>query len=217
MSTESIKILLVEDNPGDARLLGEMLAAIVSVQFHVTHASSLGEALRHLEEVRFAVILLDLSLPDSQGFETFGRVQAKAPAVPIVVLSGFEDEKLAIKAAREGAQDYLVKGQVNDRSLVRAIRYAIERHKTLSESLPQPRRQPGKVLGFIGAKGGVGTTTVALNVAAALARRGKSVIAVELRPYPGTFSLLVKQAPLENLADVMKLGPAAINERQLKY
>src|ERR1700676_1764797 len=101
MSTESIHILLVEDNPGDARLLSEMLAAITSVQFQVTHASTLGEALRHLEEVRFAVILLDLSLPDSQGFETFGRVRAKAPAVPIVVLSGFEDEKLAIKAARE--------------------------------------------------------------------------------------------------------------------
>jgi two-component sensor histidine kinase/DNA-binding response OmpR family regulator len=129
MEDKPIQILLVEDNPGDARLLQEMLADITSPSFELTHLERLGEALRclGLGKERFDAILLDLSLPDEQGFDTFVQTHTQAPQVPIIVLTGLDDEALAMKAVRKGAQDYLVKGQVDANLLVRATRYAIER------------------------------------------------------------------------------------------
>jgi PAS domain S-box-containing protein len=124
-----IRVLLVEDNPGDARLLWEMLAQATSAQFELTHVGRLCEALQRLHKTAFDLVLLDLSLPDSQGLETFARVYGQTPGIPIIVLSGLDDEALAVKAVREGAQDYLVKGQVDGNLLVRAMRYAIERKR----------------------------------------------------------------------------------------
>ncbi|MGD9100887.1 MAG: GAF domain-containing protein [Anaerolineae bacterium] len=124
-----IRVLLIEDNPGDARLLREMLAQATSAQFELTHIERLGEALQRLDKTVFDLILLDLSLPDSQGFETFAQLYGQAPGAPIIVLSGLDDEALAVRAVREGAQDYLVKGQVDGNLLVRAMRYAIERKR----------------------------------------------------------------------------------------
>ncbi|NMG18817.1 response regulator [Brasilonema bromeliae] len=125
-----MKILLVEDNPGDVVLLEEFLQDVSSVKFHLKQAEQLDEALRFLEQESFDVILLDLLLPDSQGLETFIKIHHQVPAIPIIVLTGFDDETLAIKAMQEGAQDYLVKGQVNGDLLVRSMRYAIERQRT---------------------------------------------------------------------------------------
>jgi signal transduction histidine kinase len=133
MSNKPIKILLVEDNPGDARLLQEALMEAGPAQFELVPVEQLSEALQGLSEKGFDVILLDLSLPDSQGFDTFARAHVQAPGVPIVVLTGLNDEALAIKAVQEGAQDYLVKGQVDSNLLVRAIRYAIERKRVEKE------------------------------------------------------------------------------------
>ena len=95
--------------------------------FELTQVELLSAGLERCGEVPFDVILLDLSLPDSQGLETFFAMHAHAGDVPIVVLSGYNDESIAVKAVQAGAQDYLVKGQVNDNLLVRSIRYAIER------------------------------------------------------------------------------------------
>jgi signal transduction histidine kinase len=122
-----IHILLVEDNPADARLLRESLAESRAAPFELTHVERLDAALARLDAERFDVVLLDLSLPDSAGLDTLSRAHARFPGVPIVVLTGQADKELALEAIRQGAQDYLVKGQVDGNLLVRAIRYAIER------------------------------------------------------------------------------------------
>ncbi len=123
----TIKILLIEDNPGDAELLEVMLAQVKGASFTVECANRLQTGLARLADGGFDVVLLDLSLPDSQGLETFRRVKARASTVPIVVMSGTGDESLAIKAVQESAQDYLVKGQVNSQVLAHGLRYALER------------------------------------------------------------------------------------------
>ena len=133
---DRIEILLVEDNHGDARLVREAIAEAGNSQFELTRVERLSEALQHLSTNGCDVILLDLSLPDSHGFDTFAKVHAQTPQVPIMVLSGLDDETLAVKAVRQGAQDYLVKGQAEGNLLVRAIRYAIER-KQADEALRQ--------------------------------------------------------------------------------
>lgn len=122
-----ISILLVEDNPGDVRLLQHMMRGVTPPGVEFTCAERIADALERCNQTHFDVILLDLSLPDSTGLESFLTLQARIPSVPIVVLTGFADEELAIRAVRQGAQDYLVKGQVDQNLLVRAIRYAIER------------------------------------------------------------------------------------------
>jgi sigma-B regulation protein RsbU (phosphoserine phosphatase) len=127
-------VLLVEDNPDDADLLRELLAS--SPEFRLTHAERLDRALDILSNGAFDVVLLDLSLPDSRGFETFSALHANAAAIPIIVLSGLSDTRLAVKTVNEGAQDYLVKGHVDSHLLVRAMQYAMERKRT-SEKLTE--------------------------------------------------------------------------------
>jgi diguanylate cyclase (GGDEF)-like protein len=119
---------LVEDNPGDARLV-EILLSEAGPEFEVSHAGRLGEALEELDRSGFDVVLLDLSLPDSSGFETVERVRMAVPQMPVVVLSGRDDEQIALRALQGGAEDYLVKGQGDGDLIARAIRYAIERKK----------------------------------------------------------------------------------------
>lgn len=138
MSDETLKVLLVEDNPGDARLVQEMLNEINGRTFEVKRVNRLSAALKVLAEEEVDTILLDLSLPDSQGLDTFLEIQAHAAQIPIVVLSGLDDKTLAFEAVRRGAQDYLVKWDVNDNLLIRSIQYAIER-KRLEEALRQAR------------------------------------------------------------------------------
>jgi len=123
-----MKVLLVEDNRGDARLIQEMLRK-GGARFELTHVIRLSKALQRLGEEAFDVILLDLGLPDSQGVDTFDKIHAQAPDAPVVVLSGTDNEALAIETVQHGAQDYLVKGEVDRNPLVRSIRYAIERKR----------------------------------------------------------------------------------------
>jgi PAS domain S-box-containing protein len=131
MPSERIKVLLVEDNPGDARLLQLTLSEVSSAHFDLTCVDMLHKAVESLSKEPFDAVLLDLSLPDSQGFDTFTKLHGQFPEVPIVVLSGLSDETLALRAVQEGAQDYLVKGQVNGAALIsRSLRYAIERKRT---------------------------------------------------------------------------------------
>lgn len=127
MINKPVSILLVEDNPGDKRLIREMLTEARSVTFDLKYADRLQAGLEHLDENRVEVILLDLGLPDSQGLETLSKIYAQVPEVPIVVLTGLNDEMLGVQAVNKGAQDYLIKGRVDANLLVRTIRYAIER------------------------------------------------------------------------------------------
>lgn len=127
MTDKTVSILLVEDNPGDKRLIREMLTEARSVTFDLKYADRLKAGLEHLDKNRVEVILLDLGLPDSQGLETLNKIYTQVPEVPIVVLTGLNDEMLGVQAVNKGAQDYLIKGQVDTNLLVRTIRYAIER------------------------------------------------------------------------------------------
>ena len=132
-----MKILLIEDNPGDIRLLQEYLNEGSACRFQVTQAGRLSRGLERLAEARFDAVLLDLSLPDSHGLDTLVRLYEAAKDVPIVVLTGIEDEALGVRLIQAGAQDYLVKGSVTGPLLVRSLRYAVERKRAeeeLSES-----------------------------------------------------------------------------------
>ena len=124
-----VRLLLVEDNPGDARLLQEELREVASARFEVRHVTRMAEALAAVGEPWVDVVLLDLSLPDGHGLSNIERVVQAAPALPLVVLTGTDDEQLAMRAMHAGAQDYLVKGQASGPLLVRALRYAIERKR----------------------------------------------------------------------------------------
>lgn len=130
MSDKRIKVLLIEDNPGDARLIDEMLAEAKGVIFDLECTNRLSTGLERIGAGGIDVILLDLSLPDSKGLDTFKEVHAQTQGLPIIVLSGMDDEEMAVKAVQEGAQDYLVKGHVESDLLVRSIRYAIERKRS---------------------------------------------------------------------------------------
>jgi diguanylate cyclase (GGDEF)-like protein/PAS domain S-box-containing protein len=150
MSSKSLRVLLlVEDNPGDARLLREMLNEAGAPKTEMTQAESMGEAERHLAQALFDIVLLDLGLPDAQGLEAVRRARAIAPRVPLVVLTGLDDEVLATRALQAGAQDYLIKGQIETRGLLRALRYAIER-KGLEEALFVVKERAQVTLNCIG-------------------------------------------------------------------
>ncbi len=140
MESEKIKVLLIEDNPGDARLIQEMLTEPGQERYQFEYADRLSRGLEHLENGGVDVVLLDLSLPDVQGLEAFDKVQAKVPAVPVVVLTGFDDETLAIEAMRHGAQDYLVKGDVDSTVLYRAVRYSVERKRAVEDAKRYSKR-----------------------------------------------------------------------------
>ena len=131
MADKLISILLIEDNPGDRRLISEMLAEASAnepgIAFDVQYADRLQLAIEYLGQHRAEVILLDLGLPDSQGLDTLKRVYSEVPELPIVVLTGLNDELIGVQAVNKGAQDYLIKGQVDTHLLRRTIRYAIER------------------------------------------------------------------------------------------
>jgi signal transduction histidine kinase len=122
-----IAILLVEDNPGDARLTRELLAEVDSFEFELEHVERMADATATFDRRKFDVVLLDLSLPDSHGVESIAGLQRVAPTTPIVVLTGRSDDGVAIDVLQAGAEDYLIKGMGDGQLMVRAIRYSIER------------------------------------------------------------------------------------------
>ena len=133
MGEMTTRVLLIEDSPDDAMLIQEDLAEVRGVPFNLESVDTLSEGLEHLDQGGIDVVLLDLSLPDSQGLDSLARILDQRPDVPVVVLTGLEDEALALEAVRRGSQDYLVKGQVGGPLLERSIRYAIERRRLLVE------------------------------------------------------------------------------------
>jgi len=133
MEDGSIKVLLIEDNPDDIELLQRKLGKSVNGQLTVTSVKSLHDALEHLAGNKPDIILSDLGLPDSHGLDTVTKIMCAAPNIPLVVLSGLDDEATAIKAVQAGAQDYLVKGQPAGRQIERSLFYAIERARLQTE------------------------------------------------------------------------------------
>jgi diguanylate cyclase (GGDEF)-like protein len=131
--TSAQSVLLIEDNPGDARLIEEMLREDPATPFRLSRADRLSRGLELLSLKETELVLLDLSLPDSHGLETFSKVYAHSPKVPIIVLSGNDDQTLALFAVKSGAQDYLVKGKIDRELLLRAMQYSIERKRYQEE------------------------------------------------------------------------------------
>lgn len=147
---ENIHVLLVEDNPADSLLIRSMLQESRHESFTFSTAGNLSECFKWIAEIAFDIVLLDLTLPDTHGLETFSAVYSKIPDTPVIVLSGLDDESIAIRAVHMGTQDYLVKGQLDQSLLHRSVRYAIERkrieqrlresetlYQSLVENLPQ--------------------------------------------------------------------------------
>ena len=132
--SQDIKVLLIEDNLAEARLLKEILKGNEKKEFHLVNVSRLSEAISLLQQTNFDVILLDLTLPDSQGLESLAPLLITAPKLPIVVLTNTNDDNLALAALRQGAQDYLIKREVSLEILTRSLCYAIER-KQMEEAL----------------------------------------------------------------------------------
>jgi diguanylate cyclase (GGDEF)-like protein/PAS domain S-box-containing protein len=142
-------ILLIEDNPGDVRLIREMFNEQGLQNVELKHVERMEDAERCLALRAVDIILLDLGLPDVQGLEAVQRARAAALGVPLVVLSDMDDESMAIQAMQEGAQDYLIKGQIEPRDLVRALRYAVER-KIIEEALFEEKERAQVTLDCIG-------------------------------------------------------------------
>jgi diguanylate cyclase (GGDEF)-like protein len=131
--SKSVRVLLIEDDPDDAELTMAALGEIQSLRCVGERAGTLSQGLIRLSQGGVDIVLLDLGLPDSLGLNTFELAYGQNPEVPMIILSGLADEELAAKIVKEGAQDYLVKGKFDGHLLARAIRYAIERHKTKTE------------------------------------------------------------------------------------
>jgi signal transduction histidine kinase len=134
MPEKALQVLLVEDNAGDVRLLREMFSGERPDSFELTHLLRMSEAEIHLAKGGVDIVLLDMGLPDGHGLDTVRRAHAAAPGVPLIILTGLDDEALAAEAMTQGAQDYMIKGQIESRALPRALRHAIERHRMQTET-----------------------------------------------------------------------------------
>jgi signal transduction histidine kinase/polyhydroxyalkanoate synthesis regulator phasin len=134
MKEKALQVLVVEDNAGDVRLLREMFSGERPGSFELTHLLRMSEAEIHLAKGGVDITLLDMGLPDGHGLETVQRAHAAAPGVPLIILTGLDDEALAAEAMMHGAQDYMIKGQIESRALPRALRHAIERHRMQTET-----------------------------------------------------------------------------------
>jgi len=157
-----------------------MLAHGDSPTFRVTRTDTLLGALDLLANKDFDIAIVDLSLPDSQGLETFLTIQRHAPNLPVIVVTGTDDESVAIKAVRQGAQDYIVKGELKREKLIRSVNYALARSQqpAIAEA---PQKGKAQMLGVLGSKGGVGTTTIACHWAMELSRQtDESVLLTDL-------------------------------------
>src|SRR5215510_11787184 len=132
MPDSLVNVLLVEDNPGDARLFQE-LARASEFSLEIVQCETLSAAQDLLGNCKPEIVLLDLGLPDATGLEGVCKIRQAAPDTPLIVLTGFDDEILAIEALKQGAQDYLVKGNIGSNSLRRALRYAMERQRVQLE------------------------------------------------------------------------------------
>jgi len=211
MQPESeLSILLIEDEPDAAQLIGSVLSRGGSESVTVELASDLSTGLIRLEQKHFQAVLLDLNLPDSSGFDTFACVRQKAVEPAVIVLTGQEDEGLALQTVRAGADDYLLKTDIRDRFLLQRVRHAVERNR-LKHELASSAVKNGKIFSFLGAKGGSGTTTVVVNVAAALAQAGKSAIAIELAAEYGSFGALFNCSSTRNTSALLPAPPETIS------
>ena len=194
MSKKALTVLLIEDSSSYAELVQRWLSSVgEETPFVLNWTDSLEAGMTRLGKGGVDVILLDLSLPDCTGIETFTKTRARAPGTPIIVLSAADSESLALETIQGGAEDYLVKSDCNAEGLIRAVRYAVVRHESqISRYSPKLPPVPGRVIGVVGAKGGVGTTTIACTLAAQLREQtDQKVLLADLDVNGGLAAFLV--------------------------
>src|SRR5579872_3328506 len=213
---DSKRILIIEDDEDYKRLLGAVLARSPEA-FDVKTARSLAEGLALLKAFHPEIVLMDLDLPDSTGYETFLRVQAQAHEVPLIMLTALDDDSTAVQSVKDGAQDYLVKSHIQPKVIPRLINMALHRVKRGAERNGTGAGKPGHVIGFIGSKGGVGTSTTAVNVAAALAQSGSDTVVIELHSGAGTLSLYAKSEPAGGLKALLEKPADTITALDLEH
>jgi Flp pilus assembly CpaE family ATPase len=201
-----VRVLLIEDNPGDAGLVREMLSEGRDAQFHIDWVQALRPGLDRLARGDIDMVLLDLSLPDSQGLESLAAIRNRAPSLPVVVLTGLDDEDFAHEAVRCGAQDYLVKGELSGGGLARTLRYAMLRQRSRAPAVrPESHVELGRAVGFLGAKGGVGTTSIACHFSQELKRQtGSRVLLADLDVAGGSIGFLMKATSEHTLQEAAK-------------
>jgi len=206
MKTGSTNVLLIEDNPDFAELIELWLSSAPAEEsFCLSWTDSLGQGLKRLAGGDVDVVLLDLSLPDSDGLPTFAALKDHAKGVPVIILSAADSEPLALRMIQDGAENYLVKSSCTADLLFRALRFAIVRHRAqLSKTNGEPTSAP-RVLGVIGAKGGVGATTVACNLAQELYRQtAEQVLLADLDIQAGSVAFQMGIKPEYSLLDAIK-------------
>ncbi len=199
-----VHVLLIEDNAGDAGLVRVMLAESLGARFSVEWVQDLQSGKSRIALGEIDIVLLDLSLPDSQGLGGLTAIRGIAPNIPVVIMTGFANQDIAKQAVRLGAQDYLVKGALNADALARILNYAILRQRHQAAG---PRSESeaalGKMVGFLGVKGGVGTTSVACHFSLELKQRtGSRVLLVDLDVAGGSVGFLMKAGSEHSLQEV---------------
>lgn len=209
-------ILLIEDDPDYEQFVRAVLAADEDA-YEVTSAGSLRAGLASIERSMPEVILLDLTLPDSSGYETFLKVRERTAGIPIIVLTALDDDHIAIQTVEDGAQDYLVKSYTQPKHLARSLKMAVSRQSRVSIGSSAVSAGSGMVLSLIGSKGGVGTSTTAVNLGALLAHRGYETVVVELQEgRPGTLSLYFQGAPAYGLDSLFRMTADTITPASLR-
>jgi Flp pilus assembly CpaE family ATPase len=189
---KSTRVLLVEDNAVNARLVQTMLSNVETHRFQISTADTLLAALDLLVHSEFDVAIVDLTLTDSQGLETFLTIKRHAPGIPVIILTGIDDQAMALAGVQQGAQDYLVKGKLNKETLVRALIYAIARSQKPAETTVRTLDR-ASIAGLLGSNGGVGTTTLAAHWAVHLARQtDQKVLLIDLDFSSSGASFLMK-------------------------
>jgi Flp pilus assembly CpaE family ATPase len=205
------RVLLIEDNRGDAELVKDMLADAADAKFQVHWAEALLPGLDRMARGDIDLVLLDVSLPDSHGLDGLSAIRIHAPDLPIVLLTGWNNESLALRAVQSGAQDYLVKGTVDGPALARTLQRTIIRQQTQAAASPvDSGKDTTTVLGLLGAKGGVGTTTIACHLGKEIRRQTEGrVLLMDLDGADNLLSFLMSAdgsyTILDAAADVLRL------------
>jgi Flp pilus assembly CpaE family ATPase len=212
MPDPQVAVLLIDSDAGNIEVVAEALEA-AGDEYRLELASALAVGLAKVDTGEFDIILLHLPLSDAAGFEAIEIVLDRAKGVPVIVIGRQDDAELALIAVRAGAHDYLVSGRLRGPSLLRCIRHAVERQRHTARLIASSsERVNGRIVSFLGVKGGVGSTTSALNVAGALSAMGKQVIAAEVCSAT-SFAIHLRRARVHETRELMVMDPANINAR----
>lgn len=222
MFSKNLKILLIEDSAGDARLVMEYLRNDKYDKLELTHVDNLSSGINILRKEKFDAILLDLLLPESEGLETFFKIKENAVDTPIIVMTGFGDESMSLKAIQQGAEDYLIKGVADEKRIQSAIHFAIERNKRRKEEKKELLHKKLKQIMVVSSyKGGTGKSLTALNLAYTLSKVfNMKTLLIDAAGFSNHITTLLKKKSYWSLSDLQNtkdFNNLFLNGSILKY